>query len=200
MGRLVSVVGNTGVGKTTFASKLCQGTNYYFGIEEPEERPFQELFMIHGKPYALANQIDYLLYRAQQEIDIRKGDNPGIQDGGLDMDFHIFTNLFFRNGYLSGNEYEICKRAYYVLRANMPAPDLFIWMKAPVKMIAERYDRRDRRLDIAQIEDMKAIDELLENWLSKYPAEKVFEINAQHEDRNYSKVIPIVRELIESIP
>lgn len=81
----------------------------------------------------------------------------------------------------------------------MPVPDLFIWMKAPVKMIAERYDRRDRRLDIAQIEDMKAIDELLESWLSQYPKEIVFEIDAQQEDENYTEEIPIVRELIESL-
>ena len=199
MGSLISVVGNSGVGKTSFVRNLCQGTNYFLGLEQHEERPFQELFMLHRNKYALANQIDYMLFRAQQEITIREGDAPGIQDGGLDQDFFVFTKLFFHNGYLSEAEYGICTRAYQVLRASLHAPDLLIWMKAPIELVAERYNRRDRRLDITQIEDMEIVDGLLEKWLSKYPVESIYVINSDQEDESYTKVIPKVREFIESL-
>lgn len=199
MGKLISVVGNSGVGKTTFVHKLCRETNYLLGLEQHEERPFQELFMLHKQKYALANQIDYLIYRAQQELDIRSGESPGVQDGGLDQDFFVFTELFFVNNYLSMQEYGICERAYQVLRASLPSPDLFIWMKASIELIAERYNRRDRRLDITEIEDMQVIDELLETWLNNLPTESVFVIDTEFEDQNYSKSITIVRDMIESL-
>jgi deoxyadenosine/deoxycytidine kinase len=177
---------------------LCLGTKYNLGLEQHEERPFQELFMHHKKKYALANQIDYMLFRAQQEITIREGINPGIQDGGLDQDFYVFTKLFFHNGYLSEDEFGICKRCYRVLRTSLPAPNLIIWMKAPVETIVERYNRRARRLDITQTEDMEVVERLLENWLSKIPSESVYVINSEREEQSYSKVIPVVRKLIES--
>lgn len=199
MGRLVSVVGNSGVGKTTFARNLCLGTNYQLGLEQHEERPFQELFMQNKRRYALANQIDYMLFRAQQEITIREGMHPGIQDGGLDQDFYVFTKLFFYNGYLSEDEYGICRRCYRVLRSSLPAPELIIWMKAPVEIIVERYHRRARRLDITQTEDMVVIEGLLENWLCKMPSESVYVINSEREEQSYTDVIPAVRKLIESL-
>jgi deoxyadenosine/deoxycytidine kinase len=168
------------------------------GLEQHEERPFQELFMLHKQRYALANQIDYLIFRAQQELDIRRRETPGVQDGGLDQDFFVFTKLFFRNKYLSEDEFEVCKRTYQVIRESLSEPDLIIWMKASVELIAERYNRRDRRLDITQIEDMKVVEELLERWMSDYPPDSVFVINTELEDENYSKSIPIIRDLIES--
>ena len=130
MGKLISVVGNSGVGKTTFVLNLCRNSNYFVGLEQHEERPFQELFMLNKRKYALANQIDYLIFRAQQELDIRGGEIPGVQDGGLDQDFFVFTELFFHNNYLSEDEYELCKRAYQVFRESLRAPDLIIWMRA----------------------------------------------------------------------
>lgn len=199
MGKLISVVGNSGVGKTTFVQNLCQGTNYLVCLEKNEERPFQELFMHDLKKYAFINQIDFLLYRAQQEIDIRKGESPGIQDGGLDQDYFVFTKLFYHNGYLSEEEYKICKRAYLVLRENLPMPNLFIWLKAPVELIAERYHRRGRRLDIAQVQDLEVIEGLMDNWLSEYPHDSVLMIDTEKEDNNYSTVSPIAREIIEAL-
>jgi deoxyadenosine/deoxycytidine kinase len=199
LAKLISVVGNSGVGKTTFVLKLCQELNYSPELEQHEERPYQELFMLHKRKYALANQIDYLIFRAQQEIGIRDGETPGVQDGGLDQDFFVFTKLFYHNKYLSENEYGICKRAYQVLRKSLPPPDLIIWMKASVELIAERYNRRNRRLDITQIEDMKVVEGLLEKWLGGFQSDFVLKINAELEDKSYSKSIPVVRDLIGSL-
>jgi deoxyadenosine/deoxycytidine kinase len=199
LGRLVTVVGNSGVGKTTFVNNLCRESGFAIGLEQHEERPFQELFMGDHQKYALANQIDYMLFRADQEIEIRRGDNIGVQDGGLDQDFFVFTKLFHRNAYLTDDEYALCERTYWVLRQSLPPPDLIIWMRSPLEEIAERYNRRDRRLDITQIEDMQTIEILLEDWLGKNGDAPLFVINSEYEDRSYSKAIPMVRDMINSM-
>jgi hypothetical protein len=36
-----------------------------------------------------------MLFRAEPEIEIRKGRINSVQDGGLDQDFIVFTQLFF---------------------------------------------------------------------------------------------------------
>ena len=102
MGKLAAVVGNTGVGKTTLVEALCRQSDFVCATEDHEGRPFQELFTRDHQKYALANQLDYLLRRANQEMDIRQGEYPGIQDGGLDQDFHVFTRLFYQKGLPDG--------------------------------------------------------------------------------------------------
>jgi deoxyadenosine/deoxycytidine kinase len=86
MNKLIVVVGNSGVGKTTLFLQLCRTAKFVTGFEQHIERPYQALFKRDPR-YALANQIDYLLLRAEQEGDIRQSSHIGLQDGGLDMDF-----------------------------------------------------------------------------------------------------------------
>lgn len=198
MGKLIAVVGNTGVGKTTFVQQLCAFPEFRSGLEEHEERPFFEFFSSDKHRYALPNQIDYLLLRAEQEIEIRNSDIIGVQDGGLDEDFFLFTRLFYQKGYLTDGEYTLCERIYNILREFLPPPDLFVWLRAPLHVVARRYKQRDRRLDIAKIEDMAAMEILLEDWLSKVATNSLVTINTENKDNRYSKSIQMVLERINS--
>ena len=194
MGKLITVVGNSGVGKTTFVQQLCTNSGYIFAKEQHEERPFQELFSLDHQRYALANQIDYLLYRAEQEIEIRKGEVTGVQDGGLDEDFFLFTRLFFQKGFLTDREFGICERTYKILRELLQPPDLVIWLEAPLSVLAERIKIRDRGLGIVEIEDLKAMEVLLEDWLGEIDSAPVISIDTVKEGREYSKGIQLVLE------
>ena len=134
MGKLVSVVGNSGAGKTTLVQRLCALTPLQPALEQHGERPFQQLFADDLTRYGLANQVDYLLLRAEQERAARASDGIAIHDGGLDLDFHGFAKLFWHKGYLSGAEYGLCERLYTTLRACLPPPDLVIYLMAPVSL------------------------------------------------------------------
>ena len=199
MGKLIAVVGNTGVGKTTFVRHLCEAAKFSPWFEKNDERPFQERFSLDKQKYALVNQIDFLIFKAEQEISIRKGSVPGVQDGGLDQDFFVFTRLFHRKGYLKGDEYALCDRTYAVIRERLPPPDLIIWLRAPLEVIAERFNQRGRGLSIAGIEDMEIMEALLEDWLGGNGKSPLFVIDSEAEDRKYAKVIPKVIDLIQSL-
>jgi deoxyadenosine/deoxycytidine kinase len=187
LGKLVAVVGNTGVGKTTFVEAICRDSGFICAKEDHEGRPFQELFTRNHKKYALANQVDYLLRRADQEIEIRQGVSAGVQDGGLDQDFHIFSKLFNQKGYLGNDEFNICLRLYELIRAFLPPPDFFIWLKASPEVIADRFQKRSRRLSIAQIEDIGSIDHLLNAWLCQIDSNKILVVDSGKEAEDYSK-------------
>ncbi len=198
MGKLITVVGNTGIGKTTFVRRLCEAAKFTAWYEKNDERPFQERFSLENQRYALVNQIDFLIFRAGQEISIRMGDVPGVQDGGLEQDFYIFTRLFHQKGYLAGDEYELCERTYAFIREMLPPPDLIIWLKAPLELIIERFEQRDRKLSIAQVEDMEIIEDLLEDWLEGQKTSSLFEIMTKAEDSQYTKDISEVIDLIQT--
>ncbi len=165
-GKIVAVVGNTAVGKTTLVSVLRQRFSFRAGMEQHEERPFQRRFFRDHRRFALANQVDYLLYRAEQERALRRTGGVGILDGGLDMDFRVFTRLFRQRGYLDADEYGLCERLFHCLRAGLPPPDLIIWLRAPLDIVAGRFAARSRALSIAGVEDLPDLEHYLEEWLS----------------------------------
>lgn len=189
MGRLINVVGNSGVGKTTFVQNLCRAEKFSQGLEQHLERPYQRLFAEDKHRYAFRNQVDYLLLRVEQELEILEGTLIGVQDGGLDQDYFIFTKFFYQKGYLDGEEYKICERLYKSWRQLLPGPDIIIWLQAPVQLIADRYQDRGRELEITEVKDLWTMDKLLADWLDELSSDKLLTVDVAEEDRSYAQSI-----------
>ena len=184
MQKLISIVGASGVGKTTFVNTLAKTAKFATAFEQHAERPFQSLFKQDNK-YALANQLDYLLLRAEQEKQLRAGDKTGLMDGGLDLGFHGFTRLFRRRGLITHPEFDLCLRLYTLVRELLPPPDLIVLLSASQKTIEGRLASR-RRINIASAHDAELMEGFIREWLESISAEKILRIDASNEDENYS--------------
>jgi len=182
MSKIILVVGNSGVGKTTLCATLAAARPLATGLEQHAERPFQALMAADRPRYALANQVDYLLLRAEQERALRAGPLPGLIDGGLDLDFQAFTRLFHARGYLSDAEFALCARLYDSLRALLGPPDLILHLTAPLAVVEARYARRGRPLEIAQRDDLALMDDTIAEWLATVGDIPVIAIDATADD------------------
>jgi deoxyadenosine/deoxycytidine kinase len=190
MGKIITIVGNTGVGKTTLARALANAGGFNLGIEQHDTRPFQALFKKDAR-YALANQIDYLLLRIEQERLLRQMPQAGLVDGGLEQDFHGFTRLFHARGLLGEPEYEICQRLYKIFRAAFPAPELIIHLVAGEEKLIQRLAARDR-INIAGINDLITLDSFLNEWLATLPSQNVIQLDVSNLSVSYLEVIPML--------
>lgn len=197
MNKLISVVGASGVGKTTFVNALAKTGLFATALEQHAERSFQALFKKH-KRYALANQVDYLLLRAEQEKQLRAADKFGLMDGGLDLDFHGFTRLFHHRGLLANPEFDLCRRLYSLFREVLPPPDLIVALSAPQGIITQRLTSR-RRINIASAKDAEMVDGFVREWLESLPQEIILPIDASGEDENYSKATRMILDWVKSI-
>ena len=180
MGKLINIVGNNASGKTSLTEALCQKTGFAAWLESHQDRPYQPLFSKDVRRYALPNQIDYLLRRAEQEREIREGEITGVQDGGLDQDYYLYTRLFHHKGFLNDREFALCQRVYQALRAGSPAPDLIVWLQTPLELLHQRIQARARMIDLQQIvtlDDLPLLDIYLDEWLSKISSDRRLILN-----------------------
>lgn len=196
MNKLVSIVGASGVGKTALVRALGRTGRFEIAYEEHADRPFQALFKQDAR-YALANQIDYLLLRAEQEQDLRASSKIGLLDGGLDLDFHGFTRLFHSRGLLADPEYDLCRRVYAFLRASLPRPELFVRLCADEITIAERLSTRDR-INIASISDTALFNSFLDEWLASLPSEEVLALEVSEETLDYERSVRTILRYVLS--
>ncbi len=191
MGKLISIVGASGVGKTTLLRALNAQDEFAVGLESHAERPFQALFK-NDPRYALANQLDYLLYRAEQEKLLRADPRTALTDGGLDLDFHGFTKLFHKNGWLTDDEFDLCRRFYTWTRSLLPPPEWIIALGASRQTVSARLAARNR-INIASEKDAEALEAFVAEWLESIPESQIIRIDVSDEKPDYSKSIKIIK-------
>lgn len=196
MSKLISIVGASGVGKTALVQALAKTNNFQTAYEQHAERPFQALFK-QDKRFALANQMDYLLLRAEQEKELRAGALIGLTDGGLDLDFHGFTRLFLSRNLLSQPEFDLCRRLYTHIRETLPQPELIVRLNADVETVNSRMGSR-QRINIASAEDTALFNSLLDEWLRNVPSKQKLELDVSNETLDYQNSTNRILEFIET--
>src|SRR5512135_3170794 len=196
MSKLIAIVGASGTGKTTLVRALAEAYPFATAYEQHAERPFQALFKNDAR-YALANQMDYLLLRAEQEKRLRLALQIGLIDGGLDLDFHGFTRLFHSRGLLTDPELDLCRRVYSFLREVLPRPELFLRLRAEDGTVAARLSAR-ARINIARADDTALFDSFLDEWLASIPADQVLELDVSQETVGYKRSVEAILDTVRA--
>ena len=134
----IAIEGPIGVGKTSLAERLATSLDAVTILEETEN-PFLADFYAGRPGSALQAQLFYLLNRHRQQLSIRQGDlftQSTVSDYLFDKD-KIFAYLN-----LDDNELFIYQRLYDLLAADIPSPDLVIYLQAPTEVLEARLRAR----------------------------------------------------------
>lgn len=194
MNKIIVIVGVSGVGKTTLMNALIARGRFAVAYEQHEARPFQSLFKQDSK-FALANQMDYLLLRADQERELRTAPHTGLMDGGLDLDFYGFTRLFRARGWLSAAEFDLCRRLHSLIRQSLPPPDLIIHLRADSQTVRERLASRNR-INIASAQDVDLLESYITDWLDPLPESQILRLDVSKEEKGYPVSVPFIIDKI----
>ncbi len=138
--RYIAIEGPIGVGKSVLAEALAARFDARI-VAEPVDNPFLEQFYKDRKGSAFATQIWFLVQRHRQIRELAQGDlfqQAVVSDYLFDKD-RIFAYLN-----LSDSELATYETLYQLLVADIPAPDLVVYLQARVDTLMERIRSRGR--------------------------------------------------------
>lgn len=133
--RYIVVEGPVGVGKTSLARRLAASFDSDLVLEQAEDNPFLEQF--YGDPghAALPAQLFFLFQRARLVDQMRQTD---LFSPVRVADFLLEKDRMFAELNLSPAEFALYRQVFDSLRIEAPAPDLVVYLQAPVEVLIQR--------------------------------------------------------------
>lgn len=135
----IVVEGPVGVGKTTLARRLAESYGAELILEAPDENPFLPRFYDNPRANALSTQLYFLLQRVQQIRELHQTDMFAKLRVG---DYMIEKDYLFAQLNLDADELALYEQVYTQIVGETVAPDLVIYLQAPVNVLMDRIANR----------------------------------------------------------
>ncbi len=141
----ITVEGPIGVGKTSLSKTLSESFEYHLLKEIVDENPFLGKFYEDIDEWSFQTEMFFLCNRYKQLTDIK--DFILADKKPVVADYHIFKNLIFAKRTLKETEYKKYEAIYNILTADMPRPNMVIYLHASVDTLMKRIAMRGREFE-----------------------------------------------------
>lgn len=201
----ITVEGPIGVGKTSLSKIVAETFEFHLLKEIVDENPFLNKFYEDIDEWSFQTEMFFLCNRYKQLTDIKKhilADNHSVV-----ADYHIFKNLIFAKRTLPATEYNKYKEIYRILTADMPKPNMVIYLDASVDTLMKRISMRGR--DFEQMITRDYMEQLVEDYHvfiesfeKRHPEIPVIRVNGdeldfvQHAD-DLQKILRVIEETLQ---
>jgi deoxyguanosine kinase len=140
-GGYIAVEGPIGVGKTSLARALSRQMSARLMLEEVDGNPFLSRFYEDPDKFALPVQLYFLLTRYNQQRELAQQD---LFAQATVSDYLFAKDRIFASLNLAPDEMTLYDNVYRLLDARMAKPDLVVYIRANVDVLAARLRRRNR--------------------------------------------------------
>lgn len=196
----ITVEGPIGVGKTSLTKALSEQHQFQLLKEIVDENPFLNKFYEDIEEWSFQTEMFFLCNRYKQLSDIQKkfisNQEPVVAD------YHIFKNLIFAKRTLPDEEYAKYEAIYKILTADMPKPNMVIYLHASLDTLMKRIKLRGREFEQMitpdYMEQLSAdYHEFIERFEREHPEIPVLRFNGDQLDfvQNHSDLEVILRQV-----
>ena len=174
--RFIAVEGPIRAGKSSLARVLAE-TFHARRLVEPENNPFLDRFYRGDPGLAFATQLWFLIERYEQQRELEDFSTPIVADYLFEKD-KIFAYIN-----LSDAELDLYNRYYQMFRAEVPTPELVIYLQASPEALKQRIRRKgvpgERAISEKYIEQVAAA---YEHFFFHYSASDLLVVNTSDID------------------
>lgn len=141
----ITIEGPIGVGKTSLSRAISEYYQYHLLKEIVDENPFLGKFYENIEEWSFQTEMFFLCNRYKQLSDINE--HYVKQELPVVADYHIFKNLIFAKRTLNETEYEKYEQIYRILTADMPIPNMIVYLYASMETLMSRIAKRGREFE-----------------------------------------------------
>jgi len=143
-GGYIAIEGPIGVGKTSLAQALGLRLGARIVLEDTDSNPFIARFYQDPEKYAFAVQLYFLLTRYNQQRQLAQQDLFAQATG---TDYLLAKDRIFARLNLDPDELVLYEGVYRLLDGQLARPDLVVYLRARVEVLAERLRKRNRTFE-----------------------------------------------------
>jgi deoxyadenosine/deoxycytidine kinase len=197
--RLVLVAGNIGAGKTSLTERIGARLGWATAFESVSDNPYLPDFYADMRAWSFHLQVFFLGHRAEQYLEYANMPQSAILDRSIYEDAYIFARALHHMGNLNERDYLAYRRVFSLVVNGLPAPDLLIYLRAPVEVLAKRIRRRGREIESGiSAEYLALLESYYDDWMETFDTCPVLTIRTDDLDFvNKSQHLDIVVRRIQ---
>ncbi len=143
-GGYIAIEGPIGVGKTSLAQALGLRVGARIVLEDTDSNPFIARFYQDPEKYAFPVQLYFLLTRYNQQRQLAQQD---LFAQATVTDYLLAKDRIFARLNLDPDELVLYEGVYRLLDVQLARPDLVVYIRARVEVLAERLRKRNRTFE-----------------------------------------------------
>ena len=182
----IAIEGPIGAGKTALTERLAARLDATAVLEDTEN-PFLADFHTGRAGAALQAQLFFLLNRHRQLVTLRQGN---LFTQTVVCDYLFDRDKIFAYLNLDDNELFIYQRLFELLAADIPVPDLVIYLQAPsdvlVRRLRERAADPDREAIDPDADYLRELNEAYQHFFFHYSATPLLVVETSQLDLHAS--------------
>lgn len=167
--RLIVVAGNIGTGKTSLTERIGARLGWRTAYESVSDNPYLPDFYKDMRTWSFHLQVFFLGHRADQYLELATDPVSAILDRSIYEDAFIFARALHHMGNLNERDYKAYRKLYEIVVQNLPAPDLLIYLRAPIDTLMKRIQERARNIETGiSAEYLTLLDSYYDDWLQNF--------------------------------
>lgn len=193
----VAIEGLIGAGKTTLCRRLAQRTGARMVLEEFEDNPFLPRFYAEPDRYAFSVELSFLAQRYHQ---LKRSTEQDLFVPRTIADYSLGKSLVFASVTLQEDEYALFLDLYRIMYADLPKPELIVYLHLPMERVLARIAQRGRGYEASiQASYLEQLQERYLDHLRKLPGSQVLMVDLGqrdllHEEDAYTELLRHIDE------
>lgn len=191
----IAIEGLIGAGKTTLARRLAAMVHGRLVLEEFDDNPFLPRFYQEPERYAFSVELSFLAQRYHQ---LKRVTEQDLFSNCTIADYSIGKSLVFAHVTLPPDEYALFMDLYGIMYADLPQPDLIVYLHLGIERVRERIRSRGRSYEQQiGVDYLMQLQERYLDHLQKRAGQRVLVVDLGdrdllHDDQAFNRLVDLM--------